>query len=370
LRSSTSLALVALLLAGCSKTPVTSGEAAASGAPQAAPAAQATQAPQTTPPASAVPGQPPTGGPQATPSAAPVKPVPATLPDVIAKVNGEVIQKGELEDAVKSLEGQAGRQVPAEERDQVYRAVLDRLVVGHVLLQESKSRKVTVPDSDIDARMGQLRQRFPSEEEFKKALTGRGLTIEKAREEMRRQLAIERMIDAEVSPQVTVSDQDVKAFYDKNPDQFQQPEGWRASHILIMTPQGATDAQKKEARAKIDEALKEVKAGGDFAEIAKKYSQDGSAQAGGDLNYFSKGQMVKPFEDATAALKVGEVSGVVETQFGYHVIKLTDKRAPRTVPLLEVNQRIADYLVNRAKQEKASAFVDSLRSKSRIEVLI
>jgi peptidyl-prolyl cis-trans isomerase C len=162
----------------------------------------------------------------------------------------------------------------------------------------------------------------------------------------------------------------VKDFYDKNPQQFQQPESWRASHILVMVPQGSTDAQKKEARAKIDDVMTQVKAGGDFAELAKKYSQDGSAQAGGDLNYFSKGQMLKPFEDAVAGLKPGEVSGVVETQFGFHIIKLTDKRAARTVPLVEVNKKIGDYLLNRARQEKAGAFVESLKTKSKIEVLI
>ena len=359
------LVLFAVLAAGCSKSPAQSNASANTSAPGVAQAtAGSASSSQATPPAGGAqaPGQP-----AAQP---PAKPVPATLPDVVAKVNGEAISKSEFEEAIKSVEGQAGRAVPAEERDQVYRAVLNQLVTGHVLLQESRNRKVAVADADVDGRVAQLRQRFPSEDEFKKALASRNLTPEKVRDEIKKQLAIEKMIEAEVAPQVSVTDHDVKDFYDKNPEQFQQPESWRASHILLMVPQGATDAQKKETRAKIDDVLKQVKAGGDFAELAKKHSQDGSAQAGGDLNYFPKGQMVKPFEDACAALKVGEVSGVVETQFGFHIIKLTDKRPARAVPLTEVNKKIGDYLLSRMRNEKAGAFVEGLRTKSKIEVLI
>ena len=344
-------ALAALLLAGCSKAPAQSTTTADTPASAQASAS----APQ----------------PQAAPAApAPPKPVPATLPEVIARVNGEEIKRAELQDAIASLEGQAGRPVPPEERDQVFRAVLDQLVTGHVLLQESRTRNVTVPDAEIDARIGELRQRFATEDEFKKALASRNLTLDRIREELRKQLVIEKMIEAEVTPQVSVNDQDVKKFYDENPAQFQQPERFRASHILVMVPQGATPQQKQEARAKIDDVLKQVKAGGDFAELAKAHSQDGSASQGGDLNYFSRGQMVEPFQKAVESLQVGQVSEVVETQFGFHIVKLTDKQAGRTIPLAEVNRKIADYLVMQQKQQRATGFVEALRAKSKVEILI
>lgn len=360
MRTIAPLACAALLLAGCSKAPAQS----TSTQPAATPAAASTPAPA---PAGQAAGQ---GGPQAAPAPVPAKPVPATLPDVIARVNGEAINKTELQDAITSLEGQAGRPVPPEERDQVLRAVLDQLVTGHVLLQESRNRKVTVPDTEIDSRVGELRQRFPTEEEFTKALATRNLTVDKIREELRKQLAIEKMIESEVTPQVSVNDQDVKNFYDQNPAQFQQPEQYRASHILVMVPQGATPEQKQEARGKIDGVLKQVKGGGDFAELAKANSQDGSASQGGDLNFFTRGQMVEPFQKAVESLQVGQVSEVVETQFGFHIIKLTDKKPGRTVPLAEVNKKIADYLVMQQKQQRASGFVESLRAKSKVEILI
>jgi peptidyl-prolyl cis-trans isomerase C len=362
LRTIAPLACAALLLAGCSKAPAqsTSTQTSATPAATTTPVAATTEAPgqAAAPPAS--PAPPP----------APPKPVPATLPDVIARVNGEAINKAELQDAITSLEGQAGRPVPAEERDQVFRAVLDQLVTGHVLLQETRNRKVTVPDAEIESRIGELRQRFQTEDEFTKALASRNLTLEKIRGELRKQLAIEKMIENEVTPQVTVNDQDVKNFYDQNPAQFQQPEQFRASHILVMVAQGATPEQKQEARTKIEGVLKELQGGKDFAELAKAHSQDGSAPQGGDLNFFTRGQMVEPFQKAVESLQVGQVSGVVETQFGFHIVKLTDKKAGRTVPLAEVNKKIADYLVAQQKQQRASGFVESLRAKSKVEILI
>lgn len=362
MRSTAPIVCVALLVAGCSKAPAQSnGDATQATAPASTQATGTTPAPAQAPAAAQL---------AASQAPAPAKPVPATLPTVIARVNGEDIPSSELQEAIASLEGQAGRPVPAEERDQVFRAVLNQIVTGHVLLQESKTRNIVVADADIDSRVGQLRQRFPTEDEFAKALATRGLTPEKIKGELRKQLAIEKMIESEVTPQVKVTDQDVKAFYDGNPDQFKQPESFRASHILVMAAADAPPEKKKEARATIEDVQKQLQAGGDFAELAKKYSQDGSAAQGGDLNYFQRGQMVEPFQKAVESLEVGGVSGIVETQFGYHIVKLTDKKAGRTVPLPEVNKKIADYLVARQKQEKANAFVEGLRAKSKIDILI
>jgi peptidyl-prolyl cis-trans isomerase C len=240
----------------------------------------------------------------------------------------------------------------------------------HVLLQETKSRNITVTDADLSARIDELKKQFPSEEEFTKALAARNMTVDALREEARSEIAVSKMMQAEVSPQIKIQDGDIKAFYDKNPQQFQEPESFRASHILIRVDLSATEAQKKEARARIAGLLQQVQQGADFAAIAKANSQDGSAPNGGDLNYFRKGQMVAPFQQAVEALKVGEVSGVVETQFGYHIIKLTDRKAARIVPLAEVSPRIGQFLMMREQQQKAGSFVESLKAKSKIEILI
>ena len=316
-------------------------------------AAAATQAP------------PPSGG-----AAGAVKPVPAQLPDVLARVNNEAVSRGEFERAVSVLERRAGRPVPADQRDRVFRGVLDNLIGIHLLAQEAERRKVTVADTEVDQRIDALKKQFKSEDEFKKALTDRGVSLATLRTESRKELAVAKMLEAEIKPKISVTDGDVKAFYDKNPEQFQQPESFRASHILIRVESTATPEQKKDARSKAEALLKQVQAGGDFAALAREHSQDGSASNGGDLNYFGRGQMVPAFEQAVVALKPGEVSGVVESPFGFHIIKLTDHRQPRTVPLAEASGRIGQFLVMQAQQREMVDFVRALRAKGKVEVLI
>lgn len=346
------VALLALLTVGCQKAPAQSAN-------------QSAQSVATSPAVA----EEATSGADAT-QADPPKPVPAELPDVVARVNGEAISRTDFEQALKNVEGRAGGPIPAERRDEILREVLDQLVTIHVLEQEAKTRSVTVSDSEVDAQIAEIRKQFQTEEEFTKALGERGLTLARLREDARREMAIARMVEAEVRPKIDVKEQDVKSFYDQNPDQFQQPETIRASHILLRADQAAPESDKQATRAKANDVLKEIRAGADFAEMAKKYSQDGSASNGGDLNYFQRGQMVAPFEEAALALKPGQVSDVVETQFGYHIIKLTDRQPPRTVPLDQVAQRIGEFLLMRAQQERANEFIMALRAKSKIEVLM
>lgn len=351
------VALLVLLTAGCQKAPAQSATQSAQDATGTTPVAEAAAANGETPPAEP-------------PQAEPPKPVPAQLPDVLARVNGETITRDAFEQALKNVESRAGGPIPGDRRDEILREVLDQLVTIQVLAQETKARNITVSDSEVDAQIAEIRKQFQTEEEFTKALAQRGLTLDRLREDARREMAIARMVEAEVRPKIDVKEQDVKNFYDQNPDQFQQPESLRASHILLRVDAAAPEADKEAARAKANDVLKEIRAGADFAEMAKKYSQDGSASNGGDLNYFQLGQMVAPFEQAALALKVGQVSDVVETQFGYHIIKLTDRQGPRTVPLEQVAQRIGEFLTMRAQQEKANEFIASLRAKSKIEVLM
>jgi peptidyl-prolyl cis-trans isomerase C len=302
---------------------------------------------------------------------APPKPVPAQLPEVVARVNGETIAKSEFEKAIKNVEGRAGQPVPANERDRVYRGILDQLIAYRLLMQETRSRKIDVPEAEIDARVAQIRQQFPSEDVFKQTLAQQNMSVEQLREDARSDMRVAKMLETEVNAGVTVQPQDVDAFYKGNPDKFKQGERVRASHILIRTPEKADAKTKDEARAKAADVLKQVKGGKEFGELAKHYSQDpGSAANGGDLGYFMQGQMVGPFEQAAFSMKPGEVSDLVETPFGFHIIKVADKQAARTVPLEEVKPQIEQFLQNQQRQQKTDAFVNALKAKGKVEILI
>lgn len=347
-RTLTLIALVALC--ACSKTPAGATTASAAAAPAQSNAA---------PPAGALLGQ------------EPAKPVPAQLPEVLARVNGEAVNKTELDRAVAALEARNGGPVPAPQRDRILREVLDQIVSYKLLIQESRARKIAADDAEVDARMKEIQAQFPSEDAFKQMLTTRKTTLDQVRSDIRQDITVQKLIASAVDDKVAVKPEQLNDFYAKNPDQFKQPERVRASHILITVPKGADAAAKTAARTKAADILKDVKAGKDFAALAKHHSQDpGSAQNGGDLGFFQQGQMVGPFNDVAFTLAPGQVSDLVETEFGFHIIKVAEKQAARTVPLDEVRPQLEQYLERMNREQQTDAFVNGLKTKGKIEILI
>ena len=297
--------------------------------------------------------------------------MPAEIPNILAKVNGEIVERWEFDNAVKRIEQRAGSAVPPEKRDEVLRGVLDQLVAYHLLAQESRARKIAVGDADVDARIAEIKKSFPTEDAFKQGIAAQGLTPEHLRAQARTSLEVSKVIDAEVGSKVNVGDAEVGAFYQQNLERFKQGETVHASHILFGAGQDAPPAQKAEAKTKAQAALKVIKDGADFATIARAQSQDpGSAPNGGDLGFFPKGQMNPQFEDAAFKLKVGGLSPVVETPFGFHIIKVLEKRGPRTAPLPEVAGQIKDFLTQGQREQKLEQFVEQVKGKAKIEILV
>ena len=334
---------VGVSAAACKKAPAAQTATAQSGTPAAATAA----APSTPP-----------------------KPVPAQLPDVVARVNGEDVKKADFERMIKTIEARAGQPIPPERRDEILRGALDQLIVYKLLAQECKTRGLAATDADVDAKLAELRKQFPTEDAFSKALQERGLTLDGLKSDARTDLSVSKLMDTEVASTPGPSDAEAQDFYAKNPDKFKQEEQVRASHILIRVDEKADAATKKKAKDEIESVLKQARAGADFAALAREHSQDGSAAQGGDLNYFTKEQMVPAFSNAAFALKPGQISDVVTTQFGYHIIKVTDHKPARVVPFEEASAKIKEFLGEQKKQQHADAFIDGLKKKSKIEVLI
>ncbi|HIJ82117.1 MAG TPA: peptidylprolyl isomerase, partial [Desulfuromonadales bacterium] len=177
-------------------------------------------------------------------------------------------------------------------------------------------------------------------------------------------------VESVMVPKVKVLPADIRAFYDQNPERFSRPESVRASHILIAAAATASADEKKKAREKAEKLLKELKGGADFAALAKANSADGSSQQGGDLGSFGKGQMVAPFEEAVFALKPGEVSNVVETQFGYHIIKLVEKSAAEKVEFKDVSAKIEEFLKAQKLNETVGEFLTNAKKTAKIEILL
>jgi peptidyl-prolyl cis-trans isomerase C len=289
-----------------------------------------------------------------------------------AKVNGVEIPRSELDRATRAMLSQ--NQVPPQAMTpdltkQFKDAALSQLVAAELLYQEGKKRDFKDRDKQVDERLAKYRSSMPSQEEFDKALKNAGMTMDDLKTIATKEVTISNIIDNDLKNKVTVSDADAQKFYDDNKDKFVRAESVRASHILVGLDQKATDEDKKKAKEKAEALLKQVKEGKDFAELAKTNSTCPSSAQGGDLGYFGKGQMVKPFEDAAFALKTGETSGIVETQFGYHIIKLTDKKPAETVKLAEAKDKIVDYLKQQKLQQAITDYVETLKKTAKIEIL-
>jgi peptidyl-prolyl cis-trans isomerase C len=303
----------------------------------------------------------------AEPKAEAVKTSPA---DPMVKVNGAVITRGEMERALKVLlaqNQQQGQNLPPALMKQAETATLDRLVAAELLYQEGAKREIKDLDKQVEEKFAQNKSRYGAD--FEKALKSADMTEKDLVEYTRKDLVINNLIQAEVASKVTITDEDAKKFYDDNIERFKQEEGVRASHILIGVDQKASAEEKQKAREKAETVLKKLKDGADFGELAKKESTCPSSAQGGDLGFFTKGQMVPAFEAAAYALKPGELSGVVETQFGYHIIKTTEKKAAETTKLDAVQEKIKDYLKGQKMQKAVSDYVAGLKEKAKIEKL-
>lgn len=282
---------------------------------------------------------------------------------VLAKVNNEEILQKSVDEIVAvfvtpQFKAQnPDKEMPAEQRQQVEKQILDQLVTERVLLQEAAKLNVTVDPQELADHIAKAKEQRPD------------LTDEQWTNFLTRDMMIQKLIQQEVVSKIAVSDDDVQKFYDEQKARFHEPEQIRASHILVVVPQDATPETKEAAKKKIDGVLAEINAGKDFAELAKANSDDpGSKENGGDLDFFPRGAMVKPFEDAAFALKEGEVSGVVETQFGYHIIKKTGQKAERDVPLEEVKETLKESLTKQKTNTEVMAWVDNLKKQSTIEI--
>ena len=290
--------------------------------------------------------------------------------DRVAVVNGTIITQAEF-DRVLGYElrrtAQSGQQIPGAQMAKIENSILDSLIVGELLFQESKKKGIQVKPETVTEQLMTIKQRFPSEAEFKKALEANNMTESKISTDIKRDMAIQQLLDKEVDQKVQITDEESKTFYDTNPQLFQQPERVKASHILIKVDEGASEEKKAEALKKIIEIQQKVQKGEDFAALAKTYSEGPSGPKGGDLGSFGRGQMVKPFEDAAFSLKPNETSDIVETKFGYHLIKVVDKQPAKKIAYADAKDRINKRLKDQKLRTERQLYFDKLKKDAKIE---
>ena len=296
---------------------------------------------------------------------------PADTNKKVAVINGVVISQEQFDKELAihlNRISRQGQQLSDDQMTQLKKNVLEGLIEREVLFQESRKADIKIADQAVDEQLAGIKKRFSGEEDYKKALSAMNLNEDEVKAQIARGLAIRELINQEIMNAIIISDADSKAYYDANLQMFKQPEQVKASHILIKVDANATDAQKAEARKKINDIQQKLKNGGDFAELAKEYSEGPSNVRGGDLGYFRRGQMVKPFEEAAFALQPNEVSDVVETRFGYHLIKVYEKKPEQTLAYSDVKEQIGQRMKQEKAEKEVAQYIEQLKKDAKIEV--
>lgn len=279
---------------------------------------------------------------------------------VVVIVNGEEIRRDEVSRRM-SMMMREGRQPNLAQ-------AVDQILAHHLIVQEAKRAGMTPTDMEIQEAFDELVGQIGGEQVLQQELARAGTTVEDVKKNLKDQLTVQKMIDHVLAESSEVTDQSVEDFYSENTELFKHPELVKARHILIRSDASDSEEEKAAARSKIEEIQKRIQAGEDFSEIARAESDDpGSAANGGDLGAFPKGRMVKPFEDAAFDLEAGQTSSIVETQFGFHLIKV-DERIPEGVSSLdEVRDRLKEHLRDQQDDSLVSNWLEGLREKAKIE---
>ncbi len=309
---------------------------------------------------------------------------PAKKESIAAIVNGENILQSQIDSIITAQMSQfmGGQQVPEEQmtaiRQQMGGRIIEALVDNLLIDQAVAKEKLTATEKEIsDFLEKQLQEMIKGAgmtlDQYKSMLeqrTGKKfaeiLATEAKRPEQKKSFLQLQYLKKNTPEALKVTDADIKKFYDENQAQFNEPDKVKASHILIQVEANANDEAKAKAKKDLEKVQKELKDGGDFAELAKKHSSCPSKEKGGDLGEFGKGQMVKAFEEAVFAMKVGDTSDIVETQFGYHLIKKTGETKGRVVPLEEAKERISTNLKMSKIQDAQKTLAESLRKTAKI----
>jgi len=323
----------------------------------------------------------PTAAEKGTPAPAPSAPAARPQEDkIVATVNGTNIMESQVQSRIdgeyKPILAKYAAQSPelaAQQEKMLRQAITNGLVTENLLNEEARKAKIEVTDAELTAEMTKrLAAMNPpyTLEQYQKIVEAQGGNFEATKRGHARELKYSRLFEAKFGGTIAVTEADAKKYYDENIKEFQVPEQVRASHILISTkptdPNADPNQVKVQAKRKAEELLKKAKEGADFAALAKENSSCPSAAQGGDLGSFPRGQMVKPFEDAAFALKVGQISDLVETEFGYHIIKVTEHQDPNQIAFDKAKTNIIDQLTQEKRQEAARKYVDSLRQSAKI----
>ncbi|MEP6662438.1 MAG: peptidylprolyl isomerase, partial [Verrucomicrobiota bacterium] len=296
---------------------------------------------------------------------------------VVAKGKGFEIKQKDVEDAFIDYKANAaarGQSISEPERDDVEAKLLERLVVTKVLISRANTDDKKKAEELTTKLVDSAKKQFPSEEMFEQQLKATGITFAQFRTRANEQAIAEMVIERELKPSIKVPESAAKKFYDENPARFERPETVRAAHILISTVDKATQqplpAAKKKEKEQLAKSVRErAKKGEDFGKLAKEFSEDpGSKDKGGEY-VFARGEMVPEFETAAFSMQTNQVSDLVETRYGYHIIKLLQKIPPEKLEFAKVLPDLTEGLTQQELQKQLPDYFGKIKKEANAEIL-
>ena len=311
-------------------------------------------------------------------------PADSAAENIAVTIDGVEIPESEIEKLVKpqlEMLAKKSAQLPPEFAEQYAKQlrekVIEQTIRRHLLDQKVKEADIAITEEEVMSMINEIAsaQSEPmSLEEFKKKMAEYGQSFDEVKEEIRSGLARNKFMEAKWAGKIDVTEEDAKKYYEENSKQFEMPEQVRVSHILIKPvfidpntdPNADPNDAKAKARAKIEGLLKQIKDGADFAELAKAHSTCPSAPRGGDLGFFPRGQTTPAFENAAFELEIGQISDIVETEYGFHIIKATDHKDASTTSFDQAKDNIVQQLTEKKKSEIAEEYINSLKAQANI----
>jgi peptidyl-prolyl cis-trans isomerase SurA len=302
-------------------------------------------------------------------------PAPVPIDRIAALVDDSPILYSEVEDRGRAefqklqREGVGAAEV-ARRRREMLRALLATLIDERLLDGQIKLAKVDLTDEELQSTIEDVKRQngIPDDKTFTAALEREGLTLETYRVKLKRDLEKMKLLNLKVQAKVT--DADVHEAYDKTYLHATTEEEVHARHVLLSLKPGASPADEQRVLQKAREVDQKAKAGEDFAVLAKQFSDGPSAAQGGDLGYFKRGVMVSELEVVAFALPVGGVSDPIRTRFGYHVLKIEDRRAVPPPPFDQVKEQLRGKLRQEQSEKLTAEYLNELRKESSVEIKI
>jgi peptidyl-prolyl cis-trans isomerase C len=288
--------------------------------------------------------------------------------DEVARVDKSVITLGQVGKVVEGWKAGMAQDVdPNTPEAELQKKAVDQLISQTLLYEAAVGDGCALTDPEVKSTIDQMKQGGNLDDAgLEAALKQRGVTLEEFTQNIKMSESIRRYVKKAVQDTIKVTPEQAKSYFDAHPEQFQHPEQVRARHILLRVPPQGTPAQDAEAKQKADAIYAQLKKGADFEKMAQEKSEDGTSAKGGDLGFFSRGQMFQPFDSVAFATPLGQISEPFRTQFGYHIVRVEDKTAPGPSTFEQVQPQLMRVLYNQRTREVVNAMIDRLREKAKI----